>query len=68
MIDTEDPVNGNVTPGEWRNEHPGESWIDFSPSCSNNFSNEAKSIREEYKSFFNNEGAISWQWLQCGID
>ena len=35
-----------------------ESWIDFSPSCSNNFSNEAKSIREEYKCYFSNEGAL----------
>ena len=69
MFDLEDPYTGNIIPGNWRSDLAGsESWIDFSPCCSNNFSNEAKSIREEYKAYFNNEGALSWQWHQCGID
>ena len=40
----------------------------FLPTCSNNFSNEAKVIREEYEEFSNNEGAVSWQGGMCGID
>lgn len=44
------------------------SWLDFSPRCSNNHTSEAKSIREEYKNFFSNEGAVQWQWKQCGLD
>ena len=46
----------------------GSSWLDFSPRCSNNHTVEAKAIREEFKGFFNNEGAVPWQWKQCGLD
>ena len=44
------------------------SWFDFSPRGSNNYSNEAKVIRDEFKQYFNNEGAVPWQWVQCGLD
>ena len=44
------------------------SWFEFSPRCSNNYSNEVKLIRDEFKQYFNNEGVVSWQWVQCGSD
>ena len=68
LSDSEDHQTGEIIPGCWRSDPPSTSWCDFSPTCSNNFSNEAKGIREEYKEFFNNEGAVSWQWRMCGID
>ena len=33
-----------------------------------NYSREAKEIRDEYSAYFNGEGAVSWQWRTCGID
>ena len=44
------------------------SWFDLSLSCSNNHSAQAKLIRDEFKAYFNNELAVSWQWHACGID
>ena len=35
---------------------------------SNNHSSEAKLIRDEFKEYFNNDGAVTWQWHACGID
>lgn len=67
LSDYEDIETGIITPGMWRNDVPTSSWLNFFPSCSNNFSNEARAIREEYNEFFNNEGAVTWQWRMCGI-
>ena len=68
LQDIEDHETGTVIPGSWRADTPNSSWLDFFPSCSNNFSNEARVIRDEYKEYFNNEGAVTWQWRMCGID
>ena len=68
LSDSEDHETGEIIPGCWRNDPPPTSCCDFSPTCSNNLSNGAKLIREVHKEFFNNEGAVSWQWQMCGID
>ena len=57
-----------MIPGDWRDDPSSSMWVDFSPTCSNNFSNEAKAIREKFKSYFSNEGAVPWQWRKWGID
>ena len=68
LQDTEDHETGRIIPGSWRNDVPNSFWLDFFPTCSNNFSQEGRGIREEYKEYFNNEGAVTWQWRMCGID
>ena len=65
-------TQGNVIPGTWRNGSDNSAvpttWLDYRPVCSNNYSNEARLIREEFKEYFNLEGAVYWQWRQCGLD
>jgi hypothetical protein len=66
-VDRED-LQGNLVPGTWRAaDNDMSTWQAFHPLCSNNHSNEARLIREEYKEYFNMEGAVPWQWRQCGI-
>ncbi|XP_068729118.1 uncharacterized protein [Montipora capricornis] len=49
-------------------EVTSSSWLDLSLPCSNNHSSKAKLIRAEFKDYFNNDGAVSWQWHACGIE
>ena len=48
---------------------PCPSWIDL-PCLKHgqNYSNDAKQIRDEFQNYFNFEGAVSWQWLAAQID
>lgn len=34
----------------------------ISQNGSNNYSKDAAAVRQGYKDYFNNEGAIDWQW------
>lgn len=57
---------GNI-PAPWRCDmREQSSWLDYHPHCSNSFSSEARALREEYMVYFNNEGAVPWQWGMCG--
>ena len=67
LADEED-AEGNVIPAPWRSEENKPQWEDFISSGRNNYSYEARKIRQEYLEYFNLEGAVSWQWRQCGID
>lgn len=64
--DVED-AQGNVTPAPWRAEADLAAWADINPCGSNNYSNDARLIREEFKGYFNFEGAVPWQWRKCGL-
>ena len=64
----EEDEDGNITPAPWRSDVEMPCWEDFKPSGSNNYSDQARVIREEYMQYFNLEGAVSWQWRQCGLD
>ena len=65
----DEDAEGNVIPAPWRSEENKPQWEDFVPSgSSNNYSYEVRKIRQEYMEYFNLEGAVSWQWRQCGID
>ena len=65
LTDTVD-VNGDVIPGLWRNSPPTESFLQLQTSSSgHNSTNRAKYVRELFKDYFCNEGALSWQWGQC---
>ena len=66
LVDVEDNATGHVIPGTWRNEALPSSWPNYQANCSNNYSGDAKTIREEYLQCFN-DGVVHSQWLQCGI-
>ncbi|XP_057310637.1 uncharacterized protein LOC130648602 [Hydractinia symbiolongicarpus] len=53
----------NIIPGEWRKDSESISGIQDLTNCSsNNYSKQAALIRDEFKCYFNNEGAVEWQW------
>ena len=55
--------SGNFFYGRWRASPTTESMLPLQyPSSGHNASNTAKSIRENFKEYFCNEGAVSWQW------
>ena len=55
--------SGNLTNGRWRANPPTESMFTLLvPSSGHNSSNTAKAIRDNFKDYFCNAGAVSWQW------
>ena len=59
LIDCE-TANG-FTPGEWRQELNG-GMVRIRRTSSNNYSNDARSVREGFRRFFTSkEGSVSWQ-------
>ena len=49
--------------GEWRlDEQNIHGLLPISNHASNHYSEDARMVRESYKEFFNNEGAVDWQW------
>lgn len=60
-------AQGNVFPAPWRSEADLAAWVDINACGSNNYSNDARLIREEFKDYFNLEGAVPWQWRSCGL-
>ena len=64
LADREDKY-GTLSPGLWRVGHAPSTLLDIRvPSTGHNSSNNAKEIREIFKEYFCNEGAIPWQWSQ----
>ena len=46
--------------GDWRKEAPSVNGLILN-STSNNYSVTAKKVRDSFKEFFNQEGAVDWQ-------
>ena len=45
------------------------SWLDLPPLIhGQNYSKDAKEIRNEFCNYFNLEGAVNWQWVAARID
>ena len=66
MTDQEDE-DGNLIPGPWRgSDNELSSWFNYRPQCSNNYSTEARAIREEYMDFFSKEGAVAVETVWGG--
>ncbi|XP_018366720.1 PREDICTED: uncharacterized protein LOC108763518 [Trachymyrmex cornetzi] len=63
MIDQDDP-NGLI-PGSWRKCIENSALRDITKCGTNTSSRQARQIREEFCQYFNNEGAIPWQFDQC---
>ena len=61
IISTEE--NDHVLPGDWRQEQNYISGLkDVRRIGSNNYAKIAKVIRDKFKDYFVNEGAVDWQW------
>lgn len=67
IVDQEHPDTGEVIPGTWRDDAPRESFLDLEASSSKNSTRFAKEMREEFTSWFNNEGDVPWQRKMCGL-
>ena len=49
--------------GEWRFENQNiQGILPINNNTSNNYSEDARMVRDSYKEYFNNEGAVDWQW------
>ncbi|CAB4001870.1 Hypothetical predicted protein [Paramuricea clavata] len=59
-VDQENPCG--TTPGEWRNHDSSDGLIPIARTGSNNYSRTAKQVRDDFKDYFMNEGAVDWQW------
>lgn len=59
-VDHEDINNGNIIPGQWR-QQTGSSLINLENTKMTNASFVAKNVRETYKNYFNNVGKVSFQ-------
>ena len=58
-----DQTTTGVLDGEWRREGKGDGFPPIPRVGSNNYSREAKRIRDQFKDYFcSPEGAVSWQW------
>lgn len=59
LVDREDD-DGNIIPGLWRKDN--YELPSISKGSSNTYTRNANSIREQFKNYFNNKGAVEWQW------
>eukprot|EP00794_Sanderia_malayensis_P009980 gene9980-11003_t len=66
FADTNNHRTGEIIPGQWRKTTSTESLFNLQvASTGHNPSKSAKEIRELLKDYFCNDGAVTWQWLQC---
>ena len=54
--------NGEITEGEWRNEGPSPYFTDLAPTQGRKAFYEAEDIRNNFKEYFNSNGAVPWQY------
>ena len=66
LVDHVDPT-GEIVPGSWRDDDlsVGSMFPLQKLAHGNKPSNPAKQVREEFKQYFYEEGAVSWQWAKC---
>ena len=58
------PMQDAGIPEFERGEVLPESWQDLPRlTHEHNFSADARVVREEFCNYFNNEGAVGWQWM-----
>ncbi|KAK2565706.1 hypothetical protein P5673_010882 [Acropora cervicornis] len=65
---TVDPESrdGELIYGLWRQDSAAQSLLPLTvPKTGHNATTEAKLVRETFKEYFCNEGAIAWQWEAC---
>ena len=58
--------SGDFNPGFWRKDPPRNFVLRLQiPQSGHNASKDAKQVREIFKDYFFNEGAVEWQWDKC---
>ena len=62
--DIENVRTGQILGGPWRSE--SKHLLMLQPSRNRNPQNYAKSIRNNFCTYFNTTGAVSWQWKMVG--
>lgn len=66
VVDYEDARTCTVYPGQWCHDGVLQTMLPLpTPSKGHHPSTEAKEIRNTFKDYFFNEGAVSWQWDIC---
>lgn len=60
-VDQEDLESNRVIPGEWRSENRN-NLTPLEQQGSNRYSLNAKSVRDEFMTYFNTNGKVEWQW------
>ena len=64
-IDSESRV-GELIYGLWRQDSAAQSLLLLTVTTTgHNATTDAKLVRETFKEYFCNEGAIAWQWQAC---
>ena len=67
-LDKEHPITHEVTEGKWQHEVRESSWHDFPQQGSNNYTRDAKAIRNIFCQYFNSEeDMVSWQRKMIGL-
>ena len=66
LVDEEETHTGEIIPGQWRKEVGQLPAVNL--NLSNNYSKDAKSVRNDYAHYFWRRGAIPGQWRATGID
>ncbi|XP_046855143.1 uncharacterized protein LOC124448176 [Xenia sp. Carnegie-2017] len=64
FVDQDGQMGNEFKPGEWRQDVNCMNGLgDITDvGVSNNYGAEAKWVREQFADYFNNEGAVDWQW------
>ena len=58
--------DGELIYGLWRQDSAAQSLLPLTvPTTGHNATTDAKLVRETFKEYFCNEGAIAWQWQAC---
>ena len=58
--------DGEVLEGEWRDNVATDSFHPLQiPRSGQNPSIPAKTVRDNFKDYFMNEGVVDWQWKYC---
>ena len=60
VVDHEGP--SGIRGGEWRKDNDAIGLQPIQRLGSNNYSQNAATIRQDYMNYFNNEGELEWQW------
>ena len=68
LPDRINPSTQEIIPGAWRQQEEGHpnQLLPLEPSrYAKNPTIRAKQIRDEFKEYFNHQGAVPWQWNLC---
>ena len=61
-VDREDSETHIVEPGDWHQGPQSTGMVNLTRQGSTNYTQTAKQLRDNMCKYFNNEGAIPWQW------